>query len=118
MKKTISVVIAVLLICMTVGAFIACGGEENKGKSVEQVTSTFEDAGYKVASQTVSGISALVAIKGTDTLTVLFYDNTKQATESKSTWDTAAKAVGYTCKQDNNNIYYGSAAAIAIYDGI
>lgn len=90
------------------------------GKTVNQITIAFQVAGYIVESQTVMGISALVALKAStgDTLTVTIFPSVELATQAKPTYDAAAQAVGQTCKQDGKNIYYGTAAAIAVYDAI
>lgn len=89
-------------------------------KTVAQVTSAFQTAGYSVTSATVLGVSTLTAIKLTtsDTLMVLFYPSESEATTAKSGIDATASASSYICKQDGKNIYYGTAAAIAVYEAI
>jgi hypothetical protein len=92
--------------------------EPENSKTASQITSAFQTAGYNVQSQTIAGMSALVAVKGVNTLTVITFPSVALATEAKPTYDAAAQAMGQTCKRDGKNVYYGTAAAVAVYDAI
>lgn len=114
MKKTISVLITVLVLCLTVGTFLACGG----GITAEQITKAFEDEGYTVSSEELGGITSIIAVKETDLITVIICKDEDEAKTLKTTYDVSAGVLGVTCNIDGKVIYFGTAAAVAIYEKI
>lgn len=114
MKKTISVLITVLVLCLTVGTFLACGG----GKTAEQITKAFEDEGYTVTAEEKDGRTSIAAIKQTDLITLIICKDEDEAKTLKTTYDISAGVLGVTCNLDGKIIYFGTAAAVAIYEKI
>lgn len=97
------------------GASVA-GSVQSGQRTVATVKAKFEANGYTVTSSTQMGVSVLIAAKGADMITVSFFPDVATATSSLPTYQSAASAVGQTCKRDGAIIYYGTASAVAIYD--
>lgn len=89
------------------------------GRTLASIKTKFQSSGYVVTELTMGGVGALTAVKSlTESLTVLFFGSQALATENKPTWEASAATAGQTCKQDGGNIYFGTVAAISLYESI
>lgn len=111
--KKLKLVFAILLLSLA-----ACGKSAATGKTIETVRTAYVEAGYTVNDATIANVSALTGSKDLDIITVLFTKSSSDAKKLLPTYENAASLVGHTCKQDEKNIYYGTAPAMAIYEAI
>lgn len=87
-------------------------------KTLSIVNNALTASGWETSSETISGISVLVAIKFYDFLAVMFLNSKELADASFDTYKESAEMYGYLCKQDYNNIYYGTNMGLIAYESI
>lgn len=114
--KIRKLLLVLLILTLAAGAFVACTDKDADEKTPDSVKAQMESSGYSVEVATVINVSTLIATKGSDILTVIFYPDTASADAAKSTADFSAGLLGYTCKQDGKIIYYGTSAAISVFE--
>ena len=118
LKITADVNVSYTITVKEVYGTVPQGGDTTGGLSSAQIKTALQNAGYTVDDESAGGITVLVATKGLDMLQVMIFPSAALATEAKSTYDIAASMLGQTCKRDKNIVYYGTTAAIAVFDNI
>jgi len=89
------------------------------GKTKAQVKAAFEAAGYSEEysfDASTAFFPAYTYTKGTDSFVAIFCTDIAIATEVKPAFDEKAQANGLICKQEGRILYYGSEAAVAIFE--
>lgn len=91
------------------------------GKTRAQVQAAFEAQGYTTTiSQDVASMfmPAYTFEKGDEQMVAIFFTSADVAAVAKTQYDNIASDLGYTCKQDGRILYYGTTAAVQIFEGI
>ncbi|MDR2962032.1 MAG: Ig-like domain-containing protein [Bacteroidales bacterium] len=86
-----------------------------------QVQAAYEAQGYTTTiTQDIAsaGMPAYLFENGDDVVQFIFFTNETIAATLKPQFDNLAQTNGFTCKQDGRILYYGTATAEAIYEGM
>ncbi|MCL2327800.1 MAG: Ig-like domain-containing protein [Bacteroidetes bacterium] len=91
------------------------------GKTRAQVQAAFEAQGYTTTiSQDIASMfmPAYLFEKDDEIIEVIFFTDAATAAVVKTQYDEVAQQNGFTCKQDGRILYYGTPAAVQIFEGI